>query len=157
MNDDIRELYQDLILDHGRTPRNKRKLAAHSHEALGHNPLCGDKITVYLSLGGDGKITDAAFEGQGCAISTASASIMTDMVKGKTGDETQRLFDYVHQLCMEDGAAAPAGLGTDDTDRLQALGGVRHFPVRVKCATLAWHTLQAALNNRKDAVKTEDV
>lgn len=143
---ELRDLYQELILDHGRNPRNRRKPADANREALGHNPMCGDKITVYLTLGNhDAQIVDVAFEGQGCAISTASASMMTEILKGKTAAEAQQIFDYFHTLCTKDGAVPLAFLGEDDLDRLDALSGVRQFPIRVKCATLSWHAMQAAL------------
>lgn len=143
---ELRDLYQELILDHGRTPRNKHALADANREALGHNPMCGDKITVYLKLGEhDALIEDIAFEGQGCAISTASASMMTEILKGRTAAEAQQLFDYFHHLCTKDGATPPSFVTEDDLDRLHALSGVRHYPVRVKCATLSWHAMQAAL------------
>ncbi|NBX73768.1 MAG: SUF system NifU family Fe-S cluster assembly protein [Alphaproteobacteria bacterium] len=141
---DVRELYQELILDHGKRPRNFRVLNAATHTAHGHNPLCGDKLVLHLVLDDGGKITDAAFQGAGCAISVASASMMTELLKNKTRDEAQKLFTYFHALAT--GETTPAfPLNDTDTARLQALSGVRNFPVRVKCATLAWHTLKAAL------------
>jgi nitrogen fixation NifU-like protein len=142
----LRDLYQELILDHGKSPRNRRKPADSNREALGYNPMCGDKLTVYLKLAEhDALIEDVAFEGQGCAISTASASMMTDILKGKTAAEAQLIFDYFHALCTTDDAVAPSIINEDDLDRLYALAGVKQFPVRVKCATLAWHAMQAAL------------
>lgn len=142
----LRDLYQELILDHGRNPRNRRKPVDANREALGHNPMCGDRITVYLTLGEhDSRIADVAFEGQGCAISTASASMMTEILKGKTAAQAQQIFDYFHTLCTKDGAVPPPFLEEDDLDRLDALSGVRQFPIRVKCATLSWHAMQAAL------------
>ena len=156
MKDDssaLRDLYQDLILDHGKRPRNFHAIEGANCEALGHNPLCGDKLTLYVTLDDKGVIRDAAFQGSGCAISVASASMMTEMLKGKTVAESQKLFDYVHNLCTGKPADA-TGLDEDAVDRIQALAGVRDYPVRVKCATLAWHTLQAALKNEKK-VSTE--
>ncbi len=144
---ELRDLYQELILDHGRHPRNLRKMAAPNREALGNNPLCGDRVTVYLHLGDhDKRIEDVSFEGQGCAICMASSSMMTEILKGRTAAEAQAVFDYFHTLCAgeEPSAAAPPVAG-DDFERLQALAGVRDFPIRVKCATLPWHTMQAAL------------
>ena len=153
LDTDLRDLYQDLILDHGKHPRNFRVLAGANREALGHNPLCGDRLVLNLVVDDNGTIHDAAFQGSGCAISVASASMMTEMLKGRNADEAQRLFDYLHAACT--GAETKAtGLAEDDVDRLKALGGVRHYPMRVKCATLAWHTLQAALKNEKK-VSTE--
>ena len=161
--DDLRELYQDLILDHGKHPRNFRVLPDANCEALGHNPLCGDKLVLYLRVNDKGAIEDAAFQGSGCAISTASASMMTEMLKVKTADEAHRLFDYFHLLCTGDApetkqgqAALDAPLDEGDTTRLEALAGVRHYPMRVKCATLAWHALLAALEpSGVKKVKTE--
>lgn len=147
----LRELYQELILDHGKSPHNKHELVGHTHAALGHNPMCGDKFNVFVKLNAQNTIEEAAFEGQGCAISTASASMMTDMVKGKTPIEAQKLFDYFHTLCTSENPPAPENIDADDLDRLNALSGVRQFPIRVKCATLAWHTLQAALNAKDNA------
>lgn len=143
---ELRDLYQELILDHGRAPRNRRKPVDANREALGHNPMCGDKMTIYLKLAEhDSLIEDVAFEGQGCAISTASASMMTEILKGKTAAEAQEIFDYFHTICTTDDATPPKHIGEDDLDRLEALSGVRQFPIRVKCATLAWHAMQAAL------------
>jgi nitrogen fixation NifU-like protein len=143
---ELRDLYQELILDHGKSPRNRHKMGDANREALGHNPMCGDRLTVYLKLAEhDSLIEDVAFEGQGCAISTASASMMTDILKGKTAAEAQLIFDYFHALCTTDAVEPPAFINEDDLDRLHALAGVKQFPVRVKCATLAWHAMQAAL------------
>jgi nitrogen fixation NifU-like protein len=142
---DLRDLYQDLILDHGKKPRNFHKLDTANHEALGHNPLCGDRLTLYLTVDED-IIRDAAFQGSGCAISVASASMMTEMLKGKTLAETETLFNHMHAACTG-GVTSRDGVIDDDADRVQALAGVRHYPMRVKCATLPWHTMQAALKN----------
>ncbi len=144
LNDDLRDLYQDLILDHGKHPRNFRVLDGANREALGHNPLCGDRLVLSLKVDADNVVRDAAFQGSGCAISTASASMMTEMLKGRSVAEVEKLFDYFHALCT--GATPSAeGVAADDVERLNALAGVRHYPVRVKCATLAWHTLRNAL------------
>lgn len=153
LDTDLRDLYQDLILDHGKHPRNFRVMEGASHEGLGHNPLCGDKLTLYLKLDAGGVIQDVTFQGSGCAISVASASMMSEMLKGKTVAEAHRLFDYTHKSCTT-GAPGAADLPEDDVARLQALGGVRQYPMRVKCATLAWHTMEAALKNEKK-VSTE--
>jgi len=146
---ELKDLYQDLILDHNRSPRNFRKLPAADHRAEGFNPLCGDKLTLYLDTDGD-RIADIAFEGSGCAISVASASLMTESLKGKTETEARALFDRVHALLTgaDDGDGADLG-------KLAALGGVRAYPTRVKCATLCWHTLVAALDQRAQPVSTE--
>jgi nitrogen fixation NifU-like protein len=151
--DDLRDLYQDLILDHGKKPRNFRALPTANHEALGHNPLCGDKISLYVSVDDKGIIQDVAFQGSGCAISVASASMMTEMLKGKSLAESENLFSYLHNSCTGK-PADEAGLDEDAIDHIKALSGVRDYPIRVKCATLAWHTLQAALKNEKK-VSTE--
>jgi nitrogen fixation NifU-like protein len=153
---DPRELYQDIILDHGRHPRNFRKIEHPSHFANGHNPLCGDRVTVYLSLDGD-RIKDVSFEGRGCAISTASASLMTELLKGKTLAEADALFkSFRAEVTGEGDATVPPAL-EDDMERLAPLGGVRQYPARVKCATLAWHAFEAALQNGATGatVKTE--
>jgi len=148
---DLRELYQEVILDHGKHPRNFRTPDDATAEAHGNNPLCGDQLTVYLKLGADRKVEDAAFVGRGCAISVASASMMTELVKGKTEAQARALFAAFHRMCTgEDGDAG----ADDELDKLKALSGVRDYPTRVKCATLPWHTLIAALAGDGD-VTTE--
>ena len=153
---DLRDLYQDIILDHGQHPRNFRAQEHPSHFANGHNPLCGDRVTVFLELEGD-RIKDVSFEGRGCAISTASASLMTEVLKGKTLAEADELFKAFHAEVT--GGAAPAVPETlqDDLERLAPLEGVKAYPARVKCATLAWHAFEAALKNGSvgATVKTE--
>jgi len=146
---DLRELYQQVIFDHYKRPRNRHALDHPSHEAEGHNPLCGDNVKVYLRVE-DGVIRDAGFEGGGCAIATASASLMTEMLKGKRVDEVAHLFEEFHDMVTGEKPAASAQLG-----KLEVLAGVREFPARVKCATLAWHTLKAALDPRPGRVSTE--
>lgn len=146
---DLRDLYQEVILDHNRHPRNFRSVEPHSHEANGYNPLCGDRVTIELSIEG-GVIADIGFQGDGCAISTASASIMTEALEGKTIEEAQVLFDQFHDLVTRDDAYPEPTLG-----KIAVLAGVRDYPMRVKCATLAWHTLHAALEE-KDQVSTEE-
>jgi nitrogen fixation NifU-like protein len=148
---DLRELYQTTILDHNKNPRNFGRLESANREARGDNPLCGDKITVYLTLDGD-TITDLAFEGSGCAISKASASMMTERLKGKPLAEAESLFEEFHGLVTSDPTEPPLieGLG-----KLAIFAGVREFPMRVKCATLAWHTLRAAVAGEAEPVKTE--
>jgi nitrogen fixation NifU-like protein len=138
---DLRELYQEVILDHSRRPRNFGALADGAHAAHGHNPLCGDRLTVYVELAG-GTIANARFVGSGCAISTASASLMTEAVRGRSREEAEALFERFHAAVTAAPDAEPdlGGLG-----KLAALAGVREYPVRVKCASLAWHTLRAAL------------
>lgn len=147
---DLRELYQQVILDHSRSPRNFKALEDASCHAEGMNPLCGDEITVYLRLEGD-VIREVSFTGTGCAISKASASMMTAGVKGKTMAEARALFEKFHRLLTErDVTPESLGLGS-----LAAFAGVRDFPIRVKCATLAWHTLQAALDGKGGRISTE--
>jgi nitrogen fixation NifU-like protein len=138
---ELNDLYRDVILDHNRQPRNFGVLEPADASVEGFNPMCGDRLTVRLKLAGD-KISDIRFEGQGCAISTASASLMTEAVKGKTRAEALQLFDRVHQLLTDD-AAPPA----DELGKLAALSGVREYPARVKCASLCWHTLASALRS----------
>jgi nitrogen fixation NifU-like protein len=153
VDSDLRDLYQDLILDHGKHPRNFHVLDKANHEALGHNPLCGDRLMLYVTVDANNIIQDAAFQGSGCAISVASASMMTEMLKGKSLQQAETLFNYMHGACTGADVSA-VGIDTDDADRVKALAGVRHYPMRVKCATLAWHTMQAALKNEKK-VSTE--
>lgn len=149
---DLRELYQEVILDHGKRPRNFRHPADANREAKGDNPLCGDKVTIYLKLSATGVIDDVAFEGRGCAISTASASLMTELLKGKSEAEANALFGAFHHMCtQDDGAPALPKNLEDEFDRLQVLSGVRQYPMRVKCATLAWHTMKAALEGAEKA------
>ncbi|MDA0240996.1 MAG: SUF system NifU family Fe-S cluster assembly protein [Proteobacteria bacterium] len=148
MDDELRELYQEVILDHGKNPRNFRAPEDANYESLGHNPLCGDRIKVFAKVNADGLIEDAAFDGRGCAISVASASMMTDIVKGKTVDQVDRLFATFHDMCtLEDPEISDEF--SDDIDKLKVLSGVRQFPMRVKCATLAWHTINAAVHGEE--------
>ncbi len=151
MLDDLRELYQEVILEHGKHPRNFRHPEDANREAKGNNPLCGDRLTVYLKLSGDGLIEDAAFEGRGCAISTASASMMTELVKGRTAEEAHRLFESFHAMCTQEGSPPHDHADEEALERLQALSGVRQFPMRVKCATLPWHTMNAAISGDEKA------
>ncbi len=148
---DTRDLYQEIILDHTKRPRNHHKIEKVTHEAKGYNPLCGDKVSLYLDVEG-GRVIDIGFEGTGCAISTSSASMLTEAVKGKSVDEVNILFQGFHDLVtgkLQDPDTIP-GL-----DRLVAFMGVREFPVRVKCATLVWHTLKAALEKKIQPASTE--
>src|SRR5258705_12170223 len=141
---DLRELYQDIILDHGRHPRNFRAIEHPTHLAQGYNPLCGDRVTVYLTLDGD-HIADVAFQGRGCAISTAAASLMTEVLKGKTVEEARALFGQFHaRVTGGEPAALPETLA-EEAERLDPLTGVMGFPARVKCAALSWHALEGAL------------
>ncbi len=154
MMDELRELYQEVILDHGKHPRNFGNCEGCNRTAHGHNPMCGDTLVVYLNVGADGVIQDAAFKGKGCAISVASASMMTEILKGKTVAEAEKLFTAFHDMCTKDDAEIPEGVDEDALERLQVLSGVREFPVRVKCATLAWHTMDAAVHGQ-DEISTE--
>ncbi len=145
MDDDMRELYQEVILDHGKNPRNFRQPEDANCEARGNNPLCGDQLTVYLKVDEGRLIRDAAFEGRGCAISMASASMMTQIVCGKTVSQVQSLFDKFHKLCTGEMEEFPQDEFTDDMEKLRVMSGVSRFPMRVKCATLSWHTMNAAM------------
>lgn len=148
---DLSELYQDVILEHSKGPRNFRELPNANHKAEGFNPLCGDHFTVFVQLEGDA-IRDISFQGSGCAISKASASMMTQSLKGKSREEAEKLFERFHNLVT--GHAAGNGAGAD-LGKLSVFSGVSEYPVRVKCATLAWHTLKAALENAQQPVSTE--
>ncbi len=149
---ELRELYQSVILDHNRRPRNAGVPAGANRSAEGYNPLCGDKVTVYVEVDEEGVVRDAGFVGTGCAISTASASLMTEAVKGRPIAEVQKLFEGFHDLVTSRPSDPLPGA---DLGKLAVFGGVREFPMRVKCATLAWHTLRAALDRKGETVKTE--
>ena len=149
MNIGLRDLYQEVIIDHNRNPRNSGKLVGANRSAQGFNPLCGDKLTLYLKIADD-IILDASFQGCGCAISTASASLMTEHIKGKTLKQTKALFCGFQQLVIENKGESEIDLG-----KITVLAGVREFPSRVKCATLAWHTLHAALEHQDVPISTE--
>jgi nitrogen fixation NifU-like protein len=150
--DDLRELYQATILDHNRSPRNFGSLENPNRSAEGDNPICGDRLSLQLEVDPDGRVADVRFQGKGCAISTASASLMTESVKGRTREEIEATFDRFHALVTAglDEAASASELG-----KLAVFSGVREYPVRVKCATLAWHTLRAALDQTDTAARTE--
>jgi nitrogen fixation NifU-like protein len=147
---DLSDLYQEILLEHNSKPRNFRELEEATQSAEGYNPLCGDKITVYLSVV-NGTIADVGFQGSGCAISRASASMMTQSVKGQTLVEAENVFDAFHRMMTEPGA----DLDHDLLGDLESLSGVVEFPIRIKCAVLAWHTLRAALDGQGDTVTTE--
>jgi len=149
---DLRELYQQVILDHNKSPRNFGRLAHSDHDAEGHNPLCGDHIVIHLALDGD-RIKEIGFEGSGCAISKASASLMTQALKGKTRAEAEAFFDRFHEMVTTPATEEVGDL--DSLGKLAVFSGVREFPVRVKCATLAWHTLHSALAGGSAAASTE--
>jgi nitrogen fixation NifU-like protein len=156
MSDELRELYQDIILDHGRHPRNFHPLEHPTHLARGHNPLCGDRVTVYLAVEGD-RIADVSFEGRGCAISTAAASLMTEVLKGKSIEDAKKLFAQYHARVTGGTAEELPEPLQEDSERLEPLTGVKAYPARVKCATLPWHAFEAALKSglAGDTVKTE--
>ena len=145
---ELSELYQEVILDHNKRPRNFRAIDAPSHRAEGYNPLCGDRLKLFVTVEGD-RIADVAFQGSGCAISKASASLMTDALKGRTVAEARDLFERFHRM-----VTTPPDVPVEDLGKLSVFAGVREFPVRVKCASLAWHTLKAALE-REEKVTTE--
>ncbi len=149
--DDLRELYQEVILEHVKNPRNKRTPQDANRHAHGHNPICGDAVEVHLKINGQGVIEDVAFEGRGCAISVASASLMTEELMGKTEAQAQALFETFQEMCTKDDAKVAAGVDEDTLERMRVLAGVREFPMRVKCATLAWHTMSAAVAGEKEA------
>lgn len=149
---DLRDLYQELILDHNKRPRNFHKLEGATRSAEGYNPLCGDKVTVYLKFE-NGLVQDVSFQGAGCAISKASASVMTESVKGKTASQAEAMFEKFHELVTGKTHEAPASA---DLGKLVVFTGVREYPARVKCATLAWHTMAAALHDENTTISTED-
>ncbi len=150
MFEDLRDLYQEVIFDHNRNPRNFRVMENANRKVEGFNPLCGDRLTLYLNVE-DGVIKDASFQGSGCAISTASVSLMTEIVKGLTKQEAEQLFEKFRQMTTSDSEE----INLQALGKLAVLAGVREYPARVKCATLAWHTLDAALKNEQKAVTTE--
>ncbi len=151
----LKELYQEIILDHGKNPRNLRKTENFNKDAKGHNPLCGDKVHIFLKLNKNKKIEDISFEGSGCAISMASASIMTDIVKQKEEIEVTDLIKDFLNMIKEKSELTTKNLNDDDKTKLMSLSGVKQFPMRVKCATLAWHTLTSAITNSQEEINTE--
>jgi|TARA_Y100001949_G_C15964340_1_gene320804 nitrogen fixation NifU-like protein len=153
----LKELYQEIILEHGKNPRNLRKSENFNKEAKGYNPLCGDKVHVYLKLDENKKILDISFEGSGCAISMASASIMTDIVKEKEEKETKNLIKDFLDMIKEKQELSTKSLSEDDITKLMSLSGVKKYPMRVKCATLAWHTLTSAITNSQEEINTEKI
>ena len=153
---DLKDLYQEIILDHGKNPRNLGKFDNYNKDAKGNNPLCGDKVHVYLRLNENKKVEDIAFEGHGCAISMASASIMTDMVRGKEEKEVKEIVTDFLGMIKEKDSLETNILKDDEKTKLMSLSGVKQYPMRVKCATLSWHTLTSALDNSDQIVKTEE-
>ena len=151
----LKELYQEIILEHGKNPRNLRKTENFNKDAKGHNPLCGDKVHVYLKIDEDKKVQDISFEGQGCAISMASASIMTDLVKGKEEHEVKEIVEDFLDMIKEKNQLNNKILEEDEKTKLMCLSGVKKYPMRVKCATLSWHTLTSAMDNTQDEINSE--
>ena len=151
----IKELYQEIILEHGKNPRNLRKTDNFNKDARGHNPLCGDNVHVYLKLDEKNKVEDISFEGSGCAISMASASIMTDLIKGKEESEVKEIVNDFLGMIKENPELKSKNLKKDDKTKLMCLSGVKQYPMRVKCATLSWHTLVSAIDNTQEEINTE--
>jgi len=151
VSDELRDLYQDVIIEHSKRPRNFRELGSEAHKAEGYNPLCGDEVTVYIDIEND-MVKDVSFKGSGCAISTASASVMTELLKGKSRAEAEGLFKTFHDLVTGRGKN---GADMENLGKLAVFAGVSEFPTRVKCAVLCWHTLRAALEGKGEAVTTE--
>ena len=151
----LKELYQEIILDHGKNPRNLRKTKNFNKDAKGHNPLCGDKVHIFLKLNENKKIEDISFEGSGCAISMASASLMTDLVKEKEEKEVENLVRDFLEMIKEKPELTTKSLSEDEKTKLMSLSGVKQYPMRVKCATLSWHTLVSAMEGNEKDVNTE--
>ena len=153
----LKELYQEIILDHGKNPRNLRKTENFNKDAKGHNPLCGDKVHVYLKLNENKKVEDISFEGQGCAISMASASIMTDLVRGKEEKDVKEIINDFLEMIKEKEKLNTKLLKDDEKTKLMCLSGVKQYPMRVKCATLSWHTLTSAINKTQNEINSENL
>ena len=151
----LKELYQEIILDHGKNPRNLRKSENFNKDAKGHNPLCGDHVQVFLKIDENKKVEDISFEGQGCAISMASASIMTDLVRGKEEKEVKEIVTDFLEMIKEKNELNNRILHDDEKTKLMCLSGVKNYPMRVKCATLSWHTLTSAINNSQEEINSE--
>ncbi len=152
---DLKELYQDIILEHGKNPRNFGKCADHNHKAKGHNPLCGDQVQVYLKLDEKKNVKNVTFEGSGCAISIASTSIMTELVKGKSLNTSKKIIKEFFDMIKSGSEMKSEDLNKDQKIKIMSLSGVKQYPMRVKCATLSWHTLVSALEGKKEEVNTE--
>ena len=153
----LKELYQEIILEHGKNPKNLRKTENFNKDAKGHNPLCGDKVHVYLKLNENKKIEDISFEGTGCAISMASASIMTDLLKGKDQADVKEIIEDFLNMIKKKPELNSKNLNEDEKTKLMCLSGVKQYPMRVKCATLSWHTLTSAIEGKKEEVNTENI
>ena len=153
----LKELYQEIILDHGKNPRNLRKTENFNKDAKGHNPLCGDKVHIFLKLNDNKKLEDISFEGQGCAISMASASIMTDLLKGKEEKEVKEIVTDFLEMIKEKDEIKTKLLKDDEKTKLMCLSGVKQYPMRVKCATLSWHTLTSAIDKSQNEINSESL
>ena len=153
----LKELYQDIILEHGKSPRNFGKCSGYNHEAKGHNPLCGDQVQVYLKLNDEKNVEELSFEGSGCAISIASTSIMTELVKGKSLNSAKKIVDEFLKMITSGSEIETKDLTVDQKTKIMSLSGVKQYPMRVKCATLSWHTLISALEEKDRKVNTEVV
>ena len=153
----LKELYQEIILEHGKNPRNLRKTENFNKDAKGHNPLCGDKVHIYLKLNENKKVEDISFEGEGCAISMASASIMTDLLRGKEENDVKEIVNDFLEMIKEKDEIKTNLLKDDEKTKLMCLSGVKQYPMRVKCATLSWHTLTSAIDNFQNEINTENM
>jgi len=151
----LKQLYQDIILEHGKSPRNLGKCEGYSHEAKGYNPLCGDKVHVYLKLDNRKKVEGLTFEGDGCAISLASASIMTELIRGKSINDAKEIMNAFLNMIKNTSKIQSNHLDEDQKTKLMSLSGVKQYPMRVKCATLSWHTLISAIDNTQEEINTE--
>ena len=154
---DLKQLYQDIILEHGKSPRNFGKCEKYTHQAKGHNPLCGDQVQVYLKLNNEKRVENLSFEGSGCAISIASTSIMTELVKGKSERVAKKIIDAFLNMIKNTKEIQSNDLNEDQKTKIMSLSGVKQYPMRVKCATLAWHTLISAMERKKEEVNTEAI
>ncbi len=153
----LKELYQDIILEHGKSPRNFGKCEKYTHEAKGYNPLCGDQVQIYLKLNNEKKVENLSFEGSGCAISIASTSIMTELVKGKTVEVAKKIIIHFLDMIKNTSEIKSKDLDEDQKTKIMSLSGVKQYPMRVKCATLAWHTLTSAIEGKKEEVNSEKI
>ena len=154
---DLKQLYQDIILEHGKSPRNFGKCEKYTHQAKGYNPLCGDKVEIFLKLNNEKKVENLTFEGSGCAISMASTSIMTELVKGKPLETAKKIIEAFLNMVKNTREIKSEDLNEDQKTKIMSLSGVKQYPMRVKCATLAWHTLTSAMEGKKEEVNTEGI
>ena len=154
---ELKQLYQDIILEHGKSPRNYGKCKKYTHEAKGHNPLCGDKVQVYLNLNNEKKVEELMFEGSGCAISIASTSIMTELIKGKNLENAKKIILDFFKMIKSTTEITSDDLNEEQKTKIMSLSGVKQYPMRVKCATLAWHTLTSAIEKNNKEVNTETI